>query len=288
MRSAFVLFLLVFLGPVSRGAVQITYLGTNGYLLEAPGCTLLIDPYFTRLPLYRAGFDLTVQSDPQRVAWGLRQGGVPRHVDAILVTHGHIDHLLDVPPIARQTGARVIASRSSVELAHAMGTPLTQLQHVRWGESVQIGSSRVVVLAASHDRVLGRVPFPGDRPRHLPPRVASDWICGEPIAFLITVKGQRIYVDSGGTPDGPAPRIGAVDLAILGVAMPDARARLPEFLRRLRPRYFLASHQDNFFRPLEAGYSYGPLTDPRGVERVARSFARHSIVLPYFQPWTLR
>ena len=42
------------------------------------------------------------------------------------------------------------------------------------------------VLAASHDCILGRVPFPGKRSSvPAPPRRPSDWVCGEPLAFLI-------------------------------------------------------------------------------------------------------
>ena len=63
------------------------------------------------------------------------------------------------------------------------------------------------------------------RRRSEPPQRAADWICGEPLAFLIEVNGQRIYIDSGGTP-AQLPPNEHVDLAILGVALPDSRARL--------------------------------------------------------------
>src|SRR6476620_8122721 len=36
--------------PVSSG-VRVTYLGTNGYLLETSHSTILIDPYFSRIAL---------------------------------------------------------------------------------------------------------------------------------------------------------------------------------------------------------------------------------------------
>ena len=91
-----------------------------------------------------------------------------------------------------------------------------------------------------------------------PPQRAADWICGEPLSFLIEVNGQRIYIDSGGTPTQLPPNE-RMDLAILGMALPDSRARLHAALERLRPRYILPSHQDNFFRPLSAGFQFGSL-----------------------------
>jgi hypothetical protein len=51
---------------------------------------------------------------------------------------------------------------------------------------------------------------------------AGDWICGEPLAFLIEIDGQRIFIDSGGTPALLPPNV-HVDLAILGVALPYSR-----------------------------------------------------------------
>jgi hypothetical protein len=102
---------------------------------------------------------------------------------------------------------------------------------------------------------------------------------------LIEVNGQRIYVDSGGTPAQTAPNE-RVDLAILGMALPDSRARLHAALERLQPRYVLPSHQDDFFRPLSAGFEFGPMTD---FPRVQRECAQQSrlILLDYFRPWTL-
>jgi hypothetical protein len=119
------------------------------------------------------------------------------------------------------------------------------------------------------------------------PQRAADWICGEPLAFLIEVNGQRIYIDSGGT-WAQLPPNERVDLAILGMALPDSRARLVAALAHLQPRYFLPSHQDDFFRPLSAGFQFGPLTDFPFVERqCAQQNRSRLILLDYFRPWTL-
>jgi hypothetical protein len=158
------------------------------------------------------------------------------------------------------------------------------------------------VLPATHDRLFGKVPFDRHEQRSAglpaeasaeagPPQRASDWICGEPLAFLIEINGQRIYIDSGGTPAQLPPKDSGsrrMDLAILGMALPDSRARLPAALERLQPRYVLPSHQDNFFRPLNAGFQFGPLTDfPRVQRDCARASGSRLILLDYFRPWTL-
>lgn len=272
------------------GGVRITYLGTNGYQFEAEGGALLIDPYFSRVGFLATVLGQHLQPNDQRIEQGMQS--LRSHFDAILVTHGHIDHLFDVPRIMRLTDARLLASKTAVELAKAAGASGNRCESVAPGDSRRIGPWKIRVFAATHDRVFPiGVPFPGERKGSAPPRRASDWKCGEPLAFLVEANGKRIFIDSGGRPSLlPPADIGPIDLAILGVALPDSRARFVEAVRRLRPRYILPSHQDNFFQPLDRGFSFGPMTD---FPCVLRDYQRahlsgRLILLDFFRPWTLR
>ncbi|HMJ06693.1 MAG TPA: MBL fold metallo-hydrolase [Chthoniobacterales bacterium] len=273
-----------------RDGIRITYLGVNGYQFESGAHALLVDPYFTRANLWSVLTHQPIAPERALVAEGLTQ--VHPRVDAILVTHAHFDHLLDVPEIARRTGAEIFAGATAVNLVGALGFPRRQCTVVRPGERRTIGPWKMEVLAAEHDHVFGsKPPFPGTVPPSAqPPRTASDWKLGEPLAFIIEANGQRIYIESGGVPGPLPPRVGRIDLAILGVALPDSRRRFADAVRWLQPRYILPSHQDDFFLPVASGFTFGKLTDFPGVRRTyeREALPGRLILLDYFRPWTLR
>jgi L-ascorbate metabolism protein UlaG (beta-lactamase superfamily) len=274
---------------LASGEVRVTYLGTNGFLFESSNHALLVDPYFSRINFWRVVLGCSVQPDEHRIDDAMRH--LARKVDAILVTHGHVDHLLDAPVLIRKTDARLIGSRTAVELAKRAGVPASRCQAVTGGDVLRVGPWRIHTFTATHDRLFSIVPFAGEVRASSPPRRAADWVCGEPLAYLIEVAGKRIFIDSGGTPAVlPPANIGPVDLAILGAALRDSRARFSAAVRRLRPRYVFPSHQDNFFRPLSAGFQFGPLTNFPGL---LRDYQREAppgqlTLFDYFRPWPLR
>jgi len=284
---------LVVADPVSHSirndSIRVTYLGTNGYQFQTGGHALVVDPYFTRISLARAGLGWPVRPNESEINQGLRY--VDQHVDAILVTHGHFDHLLDVPVVMQRTHATLFASSTAVELATRSGAPLTKCKAMAPGMTRQIGPWRITALRASHDHVpIMGIPFNGPLNGNAAPIRASDWVCGQPLSYLIAANGQSIFIDSGGTPAVlPPARIGPVDLAILGVALPDSRSRFAAAVSRLRPRYVLPSHQDNFFVPLSRGFQFATMSDFPFVRRQheQQRLPGRLVLLDYFRPWTL-
>ena len=220
---------------------------------------------------------------------GLRH--ISQRVDAILVTHGHFDHLLDVPVIVQRTHATLFASSTAIELATRAGAPRNKCKAVQPGMTSRIGPWRITALPAAHDRVpVMGIPYNGSIKGNAAPSRAGDWVCGQPLSYLIEANGKRIFIDSGGTAEVlPDATIGPVDLAILGVALPDSRSRFAAAVSRLRPRYVLPSHQDNFFVPVERGFKFATLSNFPFVRREhqRQQLPGRLVLLDYFRPWTL-
>jgi L-ascorbate metabolism protein UlaG (beta-lactamase superfamily) len=274
--------------PAPADSIRVTYLGVNGFQFEADGHVLLVDPYFTRVGFWPSALNQRIKSNPARVSEGLKH--IRPQVDVVLVTHAHFDHLLDVPEIMQRTHARLMAGPTAVRLVESFDISSQQCESVKAGSMRKIGPWTIRVLAARHDRLFGKVPFNGKATSPQKPLKASDWIVGEPLAFLIQAAGKRIYIDSGGVPGAPPDaRIRNVDLAILGVALPDSRERFAEAVRQLRPHFISPSHQDDMFAPPGREFVFGKLTNFPALVRDSKTkeLPGRLILLDYFRPWTL-
>jgi L-ascorbate metabolism protein UlaG (beta-lactamase superfamily) len=113
-------------------AVDIRFLGQSCFELKAGGATVLTDPFLTGNPLAAASADEV-------------------EADAILLTHGHGDHLGDTVDIAKRTGATVLAI---VELAAEIsGNGVENVVDPNFGGTVQFDWGWVKLVPAWHTAV---------------------------------------------------------------------------------------------------------------------------------------
>ncbi len=255
-----------------QARVHIRWLGTAGFEIRCDDHVVLLDPYITRASLRRCAFS-SISSDLSAIA-----EYVPR-ADAIIVGHTHFDHALDVPAIARQTGAKIFGSRSAIRLCRAAQIPEAQLQMVereagQEAIEAEVGPFTLRFAPSAHSRfLLGRVPFPGDiTDCDEVPIKTGDYRCGAVFRVEMKVAGKTIvHLGSAEmTPGGITPQ--NVDILLLCVAGWRSSGDLPErVMRSLSPQRILLSHWDNFFLPMTRPAEMLPAMHmPQLVDRLAR------------------
>jgi L-ascorbate metabolism protein UlaG (beta-lactamase superfamily) len=218
--------------------VHITYLGTAGWHLTDGDYNLVIDPYFTRLSMSTLVFGRAVPDTRL----------IEKHMppaDALLVTHPHYDHIMDVPEAARITGAPVWASPQGCELLQLLKVPDTQICAMNAGDVLPFGPFSVEVYESQHRIVFGSIPYSGPLKKGVrAPLRGGDYRMDVQYSFRVTVGDQRILVTSG-VDDEPA-----VEAEVILVGADTTRDQLAKILNAVRPRFVLPNHWDDMFRPL--------------------------------------
>jgi hypothetical protein len=113
----------------------------------------------------------------------------------------HPGHSLDVPHIARRTGALVVGTASTANLARASGVPERQLEPVAGREALDVRSVTVRVIPSLHGSF--RRPIKPDAVRRQPPVFPADakppfrngqHVESGTLAHLIGIGGRQIIV----------------------------------------------------------------------------------------------
>jgi len=196
----------------AQGEVRLSYLGTAGWEITNGKTVILVDPYLSRLKMVTPG-DTVLAGDPRRT-FTLDDVAVSdkavidahiKRADFILLTHTHIDHVLDMPYIARKTGAMVIGTESTINFARASGVPDRQLMIVLGGDDLEFGNFSVRVIPSLHG-ILRHGPNISHFPPMPPPstifpanakppfRVRDLLIEGGTLAYLIPLSGVKVLV----------------------------------------------------------------------------------------------
>lgn len=218
--------------------LSLSYLGAAGWRIRSDDAGILIDPYFTRLSLWAVLFGRAVPNLDL-----IRRSTPP--ADAILVTHPHYDHLMDVPEAARLTAAPVYASPQGADLLERLGTPARQLCPIHPGDHLACGPFEVEVYPSLHRLIFGHVPYEGPLGRDLrPPLRPADYRMDLQYSFRITVGGLRILLASGIRDEPP------VEADVLLVGADAGPEQLAAILAASRPGTVLPNHWDDMFAPL--------------------------------------
>ena len=138
--------------------LKVTFHGHACFSLEADSRRVVIDPFLTGNP----AADIPVARLPR--------------VDAVLLSHGHGDHLGDAIPIAQRDGATIVAT---AELARFCGQRGATVHAMHIGGAHQFPFGRVKLVPAFHGGAVE-----GD---------ATGQFTTNPCGVVVTMGGKSVY-----------------------------------------------------------------------------------------------
>ncbi|HVA63218.1 MAG TPA: metal-dependent hydrolase [Terriglobales bacterium] len=112
--------------------VQITWLGHAAFRMRSAGKIFYIDPFLNHNPRC---------PDNEKS---------PTAADAILVSHGHGDHVGDAVPLAQRTQAKVVAMVELAMYLAKQGLPSDQMIAMNKGGTVAVAGAKVTMVHAFH------------------------------------------------------------------------------------------------------------------------------------------
>jgi L-ascorbate metabolism protein UlaG (beta-lactamase superfamily) len=245
------------LPPKDSDMVVIRWLANANFEFAYKGKVYLFDAYFDRTPRsHRLGFKATDVS----------------RAEAIFVSHAHFDHISDVGPVARQTGASVVGAPITAETAKKLGVPENQIVVAKGGETMKFGDATLEIALAQHSTIQPGLTdiyaslYKSDSPpysedeRHLLEHVRSlgtfdpKVITEGTLAYgLVFPSGFKAVLIGSAGPITPgvralAQKLGPVDVAIIAYqvhAVADTQIGYTwPFIDLFKPKLFLPAHHD--------------------------------------------
>lgn len=254
--------------------IRVTWTGAAGLRFETERELILIDPYYTRVGIFRTLFK-PIAPDPAALAAALPD---PATVSAIVVGHTHSDHAMDVPWIAARTPGPVVGSPSLDTLMSLSGQP-GRTRVCTGGETVGLTeSASVTMIRSAHGLVtMGKAPFAGEiRPSMTLPMKASGYRVGTVFAPKLELAGVRFLHVGSANFEEETIQGHTCDVLFLCVPGWKRRKGYPQrLIETTRPATVVLFHFDNFSKPHVPGSKTRPmpLSDLPGIVRAIQGCA---------------
>lgn len=225
--------------------MEITWWGTAGFRVKTGEQVFLIDPYLSRNNTARPKQPL-VPSDISRA-------------DQIFVSHGHFDHIFDIPAIASQTGSKVYCCPVAANTLIQNGLKSDQIQGIPERDyAVAFEGYRARAFFSQHvkfDRwlmvkTLSRINL--RIPRYLP--LIKEYPVGQVLSWQFEIDGKVLHhFGSAGSTPQELEHLGRKKIDILLVPL-QGHTRICDialgYVQALKPRMVIPHHQDDFFPPI--------------------------------------
>lgn len=124
------------------------YFGTSTIVISDGETSIMTDGFFTRPGLLTMLLG-KMQPDSDIIQKALRQANIV-NLAAVIPVHSHHDHALDAPEVAAQTGAILLGSESTANIATGWGLPESQILVARDRHPTTFGQFTVTLIRSRH------------------------------------------------------------------------------------------------------------------------------------------
>lgn len=269
---------------VSQDGLAVTYFSVGCLKVRFGDRSILTDPFFSHLPIFRVAFG-TIESDPDQYVQYL---DMLKGIDAVLVGHSHYDHTLALPVVSPHLAphAKIFGSQTLKHTYAASNLPrpivpvnqflATADHHGTWCY-IPEQHIRILPIQSGHPTQYLFFHLYAEKrttDRTTPPVHADDYQEGVTIAYLVDFLDpqtgavqSRVYIQTSSTgfPVGSFPKEildeHPVQVAILGMDCANIKAKnKPSIIDFLNPSAVVFCHWEDFFRP--------KTQEPRPIVRV--------------------
>ncbi|WP_202469466.1 MBL fold metallo-hydrolase [Streptomyces sp. SID2888] len=277
--------------------VELRWLGVSGWEIVIDGDrSILFDPYLSRIPCTdRTGaLDPRLPLRPDRaLVEHVATANLAGPPELILLSHGHFDHVADVPQLLareawKKTRIRTVCDETVRHLLTAMDTPRARVDdviQVKGGEYLQFDGYTVEVFRSLHSQFADHGYFaPGRRPTPPPqPTTIGDLVEGDTLAYQVSVDGGPSILLMGASNfverelAGIRPEVALVPMT--------SHSAVHRYLERLlaavgNPALLFPCHHDDMTTPLTSGSSaLAASVGPSAARELSQAAAPGSHVL---------
>jgi L-ascorbate metabolism protein UlaG (beta-lactamase superfamily) len=256
--------------------VTLKWLGTAGWEIQMAQTKILIDPFLTRRQPVASEEWISDEAAVLNVISG---------ADYIFAGHSHADHIGDIPFIAKRFGAKVIGSRTTVNLSLSAGVENAQLTTISGGEKLHFKDFSMQVIKSQHGILTRdgqkRQPRSAEITRALSgPILGKHFVEGGSFVYYFTFGKLRLLHQSTGNfiednLQGLEP-----DIAILAE---NSNYDWTEALKILRPKTVVVQHYDDWRVPLASGMTAAVRRRAQRLEQDVKSVDRNiKVIIPDF------
>ena len=256
--------------------VTLKWLGTAGWEIQIAQTKILIDPFLTRRQSVASEEWKTDEEAVLNVISG---------ADYIFAGHSHADHIGDISFIAKRFGAKVIGSRTTVNLALSAAVDKAQLTTISGGEKLDFKDFSVQVINSQHGILTRngqkRQPRSAEITQPLSgPILGKHFVEGGSYLYYFTFGKLRLLHQSTGNfieenLQGLEP-----DVAILAE---NSNYDWPGAIKILRPKTVIVHHYDDWHVPFSGGMTAAVRRRAQRLERDVKSVDRDiKVIIPEF------